>query len=675
MQLRFLPLGILLSLSGNFAAIAQTEIPETLSDEIQEIETQEEVQIVPLDEAENFDFEFSIIDEILNQAVYAPFRQEGTVKDSTRPVYVINREQIEAQGYRTVNEALRYFPGINVDSTAGNQLGALSGQITRGSNASAQTLILLDGRPINNFNAGAFDLSNLTTSNVERIELIPGGSSTLFGSSAIGGTINIVTRQPELNQGWVATVGGEIGTLGYNNQEVSLDYGGEKSTLRLAYNRTAAENDFDFRLEKQNIAETRENAQADIQNLNFQATSLLSDRHKLSFNGIYTDKDIGVPGGVPNQDPDQFAESENWLLSLQLESRLGNSDDSTLSTRIFADFADALNEDPGGLVSNSEEQSFGAQVQHNWQFAENQNITYGFDYRSQEVDFRSVFPGFTPSTYVENLSQGAFFANYNLDITPELTTSLGLRQDFNSLVDGSITSPSAGILWKAGEQTTLRANYARNFRAPSAQLLYFPGSANPDLKSERGNSFDIGIDKKLGRNALLRFTYFNNTIDDAIISDTSTGFIPLNVGKARNKGFEAELTVQLSNSVYAFTNFTINDSEILEDLDASAIGNEVGFAGTDFLNVGIAYENPQGLYAGLFVKHVGERIIEKTNTQSFDSYTTVDIRARYPINENINLTASWENIFGEDYVTGTGFSGDFPGVGSRFQIGFNAKLR
>ncbi|OKH18323.1 TonB-dependent receptor [[Limnothrix rosea] IAM M-220] len=667
MKIKSLPLATLILVASNVAAIAQTETPEILVDE-----TPEGVQIIPINEAENFDFEFSIIDEILNQPIYAPFRQEGTVQDSSRPAYVINREQIEAQGYRTVNEALKYFPGVFVDSTAGVQLGAQSAQILRGANSNSQTLILLDGRPINTFNVGTFDLSNLTTSNVERIELLPGGSSTLFGSSAIGGVINIVTRQPELNGGWSATIGGEIGTLGYNNQEVAVNYGGEKSTVRLAYNRTAAENDFDFKLENLGLSGTRENAQAEIQNLNFQATSLLGDRHKLSFNGLYTDKDIGVPGGFPNPALEQFAEVENWLLSLQLDSRLGNGDDSTLITRIFADFADNLDKNPAGpfpFTFITENESFGGQIQHNWQFAKNQNITYGFDYRSEDIVAKNAFG----TLYDGNLSQGAIFANYTAGITPELTTTLGLRQDFNSLAEGSFTSPSAGLLWQAGENTSIRANYARNFRTPTSTDLFFPGSANPNLKPEIGNSFDIGIDQKFGRNALLRLTYFNNTIDDAIVLDPT--FTPFNLGKARNQGLEAELTVQLSNSVYAFANYTMNNSKILEDSNASVIGNEVRFAGTDFFNIGIAYENPQGFYAGLFVKHVGDRLTNNTNTASLESYTTVDLRTRYAITDNVNLTASWENILAEDYITFSGFSGDFPGVGSRFQIGVNATFR
>ena len=102
----------------------------------------------------------NVVESILDQPVYAPFRREGTVREATQPVYVIDREQIEAQGARTVDEALLYLPGVLSEGTAGGQLGALSGQLIRGG-ISSQTLILLDGRPIYEVGAfGAFDLSN-----------------------------------------------------------------------------------------------------------------------------------------------------------------------------------------------------------------------------------------------------------------------------------------------------------------------------------------------------------------------------------------------------------------------------------------------------------------------------------------------------------------------------------
>lgn len=639
---------------------------------------QEETPIPPVEDLEIYEFEFNIIDDILNQPVYAPFRQESTVKESSRPAYVINREQIEAQGYRTVNEALQYFPGIFTDGTAGTQLGAQSGQFIRGGR-STQSLILLDGRPINELGSfGSFDLSRISIGSLERIELIPGGGSTLFGSSAIAGVINIVTRQPELGQPASVNAGAELGSFGYNRQSISVSNGSENVAVRLGYERTAAKNDFGYDLENIGVSGTRDNADATLQNLDLQVLGMAGDRHEVSFKGLYLSKDLGVPGGIPtgsgvgafnSLSPNANQYTNDVLLSLGVKSRLGNGDNSELNTKIFADFNNYYYKDPDGFFPADDEvksRSLGTQIQHNWQFTPNQNIAYGFDYRHIQTSNESS--GF--ENYDEEINQGAIFARYALDVTPKLQANLGIRQDFNSLANGSFTSPSAGVRWQATENTSLRANYARNFRVPSGGDLFYAPFNNPNLKPEVGNSFDIGVDQKIGDRALFRLTYFNNVVDDAINFDLNT-FTPQNVGKVRFQGLEAALNVQIAKSFYGFVNYTLNDSKILKDSDPTVEGNELSFSGADALNIGVAYENPQGVYVGLFVRNLGDRLVNNSNTQSLSSYTNVDIRARYPINENVALIASWENIFDENFEVFPGF----PGEGSRFQIGVNAKLR
>jgi vitamin B12 transporter len=171
----------------------------------------------PADEEEP-PIELTVTGKVLNQPVFSPFRREGTLKDSTRPVYVITGEEMEAQGMRTVREALRFLPGVLPDGTVGTEVNALSGQFIRGSN-SEQVLILLDGRPINNLGSGSFDLSEITTNNIERVEVLPGGGSTLYGSDAIGGVINIITRRP--TEKVTTQAGVTFGAYGLNQQTIN----------------------------------------------------------------------------------------------------------------------------------------------------------------------------------------------------------------------------------------------------------------------------------------------------------------------------------------------------------------------------------------------------------------------------------------------------------------------
>ena len=494
----------------------QIENSLTQSEEEQEVEN----NLTPEEEQEIF---IIITDKILNQPVFAPFRREATVRDSSRPVYVIDRQQIEAQGARTVQEALKYLPGVLSDGTTGGQLGAQSTQIIRGASTS-QVLILLDGRPINDVGRfGGFDLSSFTTDNIERIELLPGGGSTLYGSDALGGVINIVTRSGAGETPQV-TVRANVGSFGLNEQAIQSRGETNGVSWAVGYTRTQSDNNFPFRIDRIGLESQRENADVLYNNFNLKLAGNLGDRNKLTFSALYLNKEFGVAGGIAvpeapfnNLTPLARQNTDELFLDLTLESKLGEGDDSLLTTRIFGDFLDYKFENPDGFSAGRDDinrRALGLQVQHNWQLTPNQNITYGYDFRNTQAENNtfSSNSGITTLNYDGSISQQALFASYNVDFSPEFNLNLGLRQDFNSLVNGSFTSPSIGARYHITPTTTVRANYGRSFRSPQIVNLEGLGAfnivGNPELKPERGNSFDIGVDQQLGDIGLLRLTFF-----------------------------------------------------------------------------------------------------------------------------------------------------------------------
>ncbi len=636
-----------------------------------------------VEKEEEADIELTVIGEILDQPVFTPFRREGKVRDATRPVYVINREEIEAQGARTVKEALRFVPGILPDGTVGTEIGSLSGQFIRGSNT-AQVLILLNGRPVNDLGFGGFDLSEITTDIVERVEVLPGGGSTLYGSDAIGGTINIITRRPTED----ITTKAQIRFGSYDLNEQSIQTSGKEGNISwlLGYNRTRANNNFDYSIPEAGFDGTRENADVLYNNLNLQVNAELGDRQSLSFNTMYLAKDQGVPGGVATPQAAFNSLTDNnrkytdqVLTDLRWKAKLGKADDSLLTARVYLDFLNTRSDNRTGDISrhqqfDNNQKSLGFQVQHNWQIAENQNITYGFDYRnvSAENVTRNLADGTETENYDDSIGQGAVFAKYLLDVTPDVRLNFGLRQDFNSLINGSVTSPAVGARWNLAEKTTLRANYIRNFRVPSLFNLFSNSpfaQGNPDLKPERGNSFDVGIDQQLGDIGLLRFTFFNNTITDNIAFDFVNSTYE-NIGKVRTTGVELGLNLQLAKNFYFSGNYTLNDPKILESSNPAEVDQELRFAGADSINLGLSYENRQGWYAGILMHSLGSYPTNNTNTESLPGYTTFDFKLRVPVSENLALNGSVENIFDQRFQL---FSG-FPDAGRIVQVGMNYKF-
>ncbi|MGG6293655.1 TonB-dependent receptor plug domain-containing protein [Leptolyngbya sp. AN02str] len=637
----------------------------------------------------------TVTDRILNQPVYAPFRREATVEDSTRPVYVVTREQIEAQGARTVQEALRYLPGILIDGTAGGQLGALSSQFIRGGN-SAQVLILLDGRPINDVGFfGGFDLSEFTTDNVERIELFPGGGSTLYGSDALGGVINIVTRSPSAEP--EVTVRAAAGSFGLNEQAIQARGTTGDLGWALGYSRIQSNNDFPFEIvrvasrneNRIDLENRRENAEVLYNNLNLSLQGQLGDRNTLNFSALYLTKQFGVAGGVPIPDsigefntltPEAEQYTDEVLLDLVWRSQLGRSDHSLLTSRVYADFLsyNFNNPDPStfGTRDDVNRRALGVQVQHSWQFAENQTLTYGVDYRntrSRNTTF-SYGSGTTSVNYDGDISQGALFAQYEVDFTPDFSVNLGLRQDFNSLANGSFTSPSVGARLALSPSTTLRANYARSFRAPQISnlegLAAFNVVGNPDLQPETGNSFDIGIDQELGEIGLLRLTFFRNQIDNLINFRFGSPSTYENIGRVRTLGLEADLNLQLARNLYAFANYTLNDPRIVRDRNADIEDNQLSFRDADSLNVGLAYETPEGTYGAVVLRSLSRYFVNNTNTESLPGYTTVDFKLRIPLGRTVIFNGNLDNLFDEQYEQYPGY----PAVGRSFRVGISARF-
>jgi vitamin B12 transporter len=690
-------------------AADQVELPEIAQGQQLSQSSSKEIQ-EPQKDADESDFTLTVPGRIQRQPVSTPFRSDGVVKDATRPIYVIDRKQIEQRGARTVKEALQFLPGVLGDGTVGTEINALSNQYIRGSNSN-QVLILLDGRPINNLGSGGFDLSEIKSEAIERIELLPGGGSVLYGSDAIGGTINIISRAPSSGaiQGSARV---RYGSNGFNEQ--TLNVGGtilKDTNFGLTYSRVQAQNNYDYSIPEANYQGIRVNNDVLYNNVNLRLDSKLSSRTDISFNASYLPKQQGVPGGVPIPSP-QFGQgyfntltdnnrkyTDQVLSDFTFKTKFGNADDSLFTARLYVDFtntrfdsqtafADALTGTPPILQRTAQPQrrfesrqrSIGTQVQHNWKITPTQNLTTGADYRSTGV--RNLFGalGNESLNYDRSIDQGAIFAQYIVSLNPQLTTTVGLRQEFNSLTNGSVTTPALGAKYQVGNDTTLRANYVRNFRLPTISNLYGVNPTNvgnPDLKPEFGDSYDVGIDQKIGRNSLLRLTYFDNTISDLIAFRRITPALPngvsgtwQNLGTVQTKGIEAAFDTQIAPNFFASIGYTLNDPRILQSVNAGENGRELRFAGGDKFTAGLWYENLYGWYSGLTINSLSSYPTNNTNTESLGGYTTLNLRLKAPISPQLSASAGVENLFDQRFQLFPGF----PDGGRTFQVGLDYKF-
>jgi vitamin B12 transporter len=632
-----------------------------------------------------------IIRSILEQPVSGPTRSESTVQDLSRPTYVVTQEEIKQRGARTVQEALRYLPGILSDGTAGGQLGAVSSQFVRGA-SSRQVLILLDGRPINDRGFfGGFDLSTFTTTNVERIEVIPGGGSALYGSDAVGGIINIVSKRPTTKP--EIELGLSLGSFGYN--QVTIASRGKSGSIdwMASYNRTQSDNDFPYKVtpekvdgvpRKPSIKGERDHAAVLYNNADLRLEYDLNPRNSLALGITYQAKEFEIPGSIRVPIVKSLANqyTNQWFTDLSWTSKLGKADESKLTARIFGDFLGYTYNNRSGsslIVDQINRKSLGAQVQHIWQFSKGQNLSYGIDYRST-TGRNTTFSNLSRTTlvnYDDSLQEGALFASYQA-VLGDLQISAGLRQDFNSLANASAFSPSAGLKFNVSPSTTLRANISRSFRAPLisdiAGVTAYGQLPNPDLKPERGTNIDVGIDQKLGKFGLFRLTYFDNNVSDltdylCLDSACNNGRI-INIGRVRSRGIETALNLQISKRWSTFVNYTINDPIIKEDSDPSVVGNELSFRSADSLNAGVTYATPQGVSASLLMRNLSKFYVGNDNTEELPGYTTFDFKLKAPLDANLMLTFQVNNLFDKQYQ----LFPNVPALGRNFQAGVSYRF-
>lgn len=637
----------------------------------------------------------------LRQPVSATLRREATLKEGTKPAYVVTRQDLENQGARTVDEALKYLPGVRAEGTAGGQLGAQSSQTIRGA-STAQVLILLDGRPINDLGLfGGFDLSQFTTESVEQIEVVPGGASTLYGADAVGGVINIVTRKPLTKDQF--NVGTEIGSFGLNSQALSLSGTRGAVGWRIGYQRLRSENNFPFTINTpttfqgadsygsttQPFSSLRRNADVQMDNVDTRLNWAMDDSNQLEFSLNWLNKDLGIPGGVPiTTDPlgspnfssfggfnNLSANNRQFTSSVLTQLKWKNDDD--LTVRVFGDFLSyrfrSLAPDPFFPIDSRDQinrTSWGGQVQKSWQLSPGQLLTFGGDYRS--VTARNTTTDFTVDRTIVNYdagyNQGAFFIQDEITWSPEVTTVLGLRQDFNSNTTGQ-TNPSVGTKWQVTPTTLIRGNYAQSFRAPilfdSAYTLnspFFQIQPNPNLKPERAENYDLGIDQKIGNLGLLRFTYFINSIADLNQFTTQTDPVTfntvgqvVNLGLVRAQGTETSLDFQIVPNVYLGANYTTVDTRILKNLNTTVLGNQLSFRPNVF-NVNVSYQH-KGWYAGLFLRSVGSFFTGNSNRETLPGYTTLDLKLRYPLQESLSFNLSLNNLLDQRFEEAPGFPG------------------
>lgn len=476
-------------------------------------------------------------------------------------VTVIGRGRLDTQRQFLLADAIREVPAINVQRS-GN-LGKLTSLYLRGADP-RHTLVLFDGIPLNGPWLGSFDFADLMDTGVERVEVLGGPSSSLYGSGAVGGVIQVLsgaasngetdTSPPSENQWRVFAEYGENVTL---RQGVQWSGSTGKTPLGFSVTRLVSDGvgprDSYLGLNGNAFVELPVGTKDRVR-----ATGLATQGKKelpYDFYFDYADPTLSPFGsnkqiGDPNNDEEDFlvAGSALWTRTVSPAVAL-EGEISGMGGRIENE-----NEPNGGgntdFQNTDLRNSRGtAALRARVEPGKNAHVLCGADFRGDHVDRRdeSNYGGFGDTTVVtEGVQSRALYAQVHAEPHGRVIADAGIRLDDHSRY-GSYGLPRVAVGFLIPEAgVKLRAGYGRAFTAPSLTDLYYPGYSSTALRPERSTTWEAGIvGRWLGGRVEGRFGWHHTDFTDLIqgVLQPDFTFIPENVGEARIEGEEYSVTV------------------------------------------------------------------------------------------------------------------------------------
>ena len=521
------------------------------------------------------------------------------IEDVGSAVTVVTREDIERNGWRTVQDALRSVPGATVARSGGP--GSQTSVFLRGAN-STHTLVLVDGVRVNSPFFPGYDFSLLSTENVERIEVVRGPFSALYGSESIGGVVQIFTRPAGGKLS--GRVVGEAGNA--DQRELSAFATAGTGAFGIAASARHREEDGN-----------RDNDDWRERSASLRLEGRLGDA-RVALEGSIADGDLGLPGpvGAETADNRYSPREERITLPATFRPAAGHSASVTLGwVRSRPSFESPF------FQSRTDAQTLEARVADTFT-AGIQRATAFAEWQRWKVDDSSNFGVNLDGEHATIWSLGA---EDRFDLGRGWIVTAGVRYDDHSRF-GDVWSPRGTISWRTG-RWKIRASGGTGFRAPSVGELFYPFSGNPELSPERSTSGDAGVDYELS-DGRASASLFWNEYRDLIVYDFAAG-LNFNVGRARSRGVELSWRQSIASDVLVDAGYTYLDTEDRDTgLDLLRRPRHSGFLGVTLAPVAGLEISPRAVFVG---RRADVKALSTTERIEAPSYVRFDLHARYRI--------------------------------------------
>ena len=593
----------------------------------------------------------------MDEVVVTGTRSEEKVERIPANVTVIDQEDIKNTNAKDVPDLLRAREGIVVRDLLSNGKSAQVDLRGFGEAAPYNNLVLVDGRRVNEIDLSGVDWTQIPLDQIERIEIVRGTGTVLYGDNAVGGVINIITKTP--SDRFALSAGANAGSYSLNKENVSVS--GAQGPLAASF--------YGSYESTQGYRENNDYRAKDVGGkIVYDAASFLS----LNLAGSYHTDDYGLPGPLTKDqlsvnrraslDPLDMAETEDGYLKLGSDLFIGSygnlvTDLSYRNRDSKSDFPDPLY--PYVIDSQIRTYGFTPRYVHKSDLMGHRNtLVTGIDLYWIDQDLKT-YSGFLSSsttlTGLADISRDSYglYVNDDFSVLEDLLLTLGLRREkaeydlhqidlsafplapLDETVEESENAYTAGLTWLYSGKSALFGRYNRSFRFPlTDELVLFDYVAgrirvNPDLKPQTGDHYEVGVRHFFTPNLQANITLYRAEITDEIFFNKAT-FTNENYDHTRHQGVEVGASTDLFEKVTLFGNYTYEKATFR---DGPFDGKDIPAVPRNKFNLGFRIHDviPNLVFSADYL-YVGESFLISDQANRFEkleSYYTVNLRLSY----------------------------------------------
>jgi vitamin B12 transporter len=582
---------------------------------------------------------------LLNDAVVTATRTPQPREAVIADVSVIDADEIERAGQHTLVEILQSQPGIEITNSGG--AGSVSGIFIRGTNSS-HVVVLIDGIHINSATVGITAFENLPTSQIEKIEILRGPATSLYGQDAIGGVIQIFTKKADASNDAAIKLNANLGYGSYATVRADAGVTGNVANTRFALNVSSLNTNSFSAIDTKNKAYNDNDA-----NRNLAFTGNISHQivagHEIGFQFLHSDGKVHFDNSFNGSNFDSRGEAKQYSYALFSNNQF--TDFWLSKVRIGEGVDESRTFDVTSIKGGEFYQT--KQFQLNWQ--NDFKLPIGvlslmYDGLQQKVNSNTV------SYTVKTRDNDGLVASYLLDYNAH-AFQLSLRHDNNSQF-GNHNTGGIGYGFKINTHWRITANYGTAFKAPNFNELYYPlqdfgggfsFGGNPNLKPEKSRNIEASL-RYVDGGTSLSATVFHNKINDLIASNDLPANQSINLKKASIKGLTINAQQRFDNiNLGASLDFQSAKDDETDNLLTRRANRHASL--TAGYNVGNWRFGAETIASSL-------RFNDAANTQKLAGYALLNATVDYQINKDWAVQARANNILDKNYALGLDFGGE-----------------